>query len=126
MFYTVYQINPTQEQMDDFNKNGYVAFESRSNESLETLMELTLRSIKAWQPEYIDFFEAVASVEAESLDEVFELTNVWDRPERVRVITGNGKMRSLSVGDIVYDGTDYMLVARFGFTPVETKSRHRA
>lgn len=60
----------------------------------------------------------VATVDTDSLDETFRLTNLWKEPEKVNKISE--KMHSVSVGDILLteDG-QYHLVAGFGFDEVE-------
>ena len=62
-----------------------------------------------------DLYKTVADVDAENLEEVFKVCNIG--PEEKIQVTEGAKPRSLSVGDIVVDRTDYnaYVVAPFGF-----------
>tara|TARA_R100000808_G_C2070837_1_gene98435 strand:- start:221 stop:607 length:387 start_codon:yes stop_codon:yes gene_type:complete len=61
-------------------------------------------------------FVHVATVDADDLDEAFELTNLWNDEDRVEK---KAPMHSASVGDVFRapDGIYYM-VDNVGFTPV--------
>ena len=61
-------------------------------------------------------FVHVATVDADDLDEAFELTNLWNDEDRVEK---KAPMHSASVGDVFRapDGT-YHMVDNVGFTPV--------
>lgn len=65
-------------------------------------------------------FEEVAVVEADNLEDVFALMNHWGEPELVECNDGFG-VRSLSVGDIVYDVEEDLVsaVAPCGFESLE-------
>lgn len=72
-----------------------------------------------YKSEDFKFFNPVARVEADNMDHVFELTNLWNDLDRVRKYM---PMHSLSVGDIIETHTDkheYYIVADFGFDKVE-------
>ena len=64
--------------------------------------------------EILDCFHDCFLVQAENLDDVFRITNLWDNPDAVHTYTPG---HSTSVGDIIVDnetGTKYV-VADFGF-----------
>lgn len=65
-----------------------------------------------------DQYDVVAGVSAESLDDVFHITNLWNQPEKVHKFK---EMHSLSVGDVIFDNQTkkYNIVARYGFIEVE-------
>ena len=65
----------------------------------------------------LEFFTDTYEVQAESLDDVYRITNLWDKPDAVhRFRTGH----STSVGDIIFDKlNDKMyMVNGFGFSEV--------
>lgn len=63
------------------------------------------------------FYEPVAIVAAEDLEEAFKLMNLWEEPERVQKL----KLRvpSMSVGDILEKDGEFYRVASFGFDKLE-------
>ncbi|MGW8179403.1 MAG: hypothetical protein ACWGQW_11685 [bacterium] len=68
----------------------------------------------------VRFYTHVANIEANSLDEVFAISNMGTNEEAIERLS---KMHSVSVGDLVVDftGTVYQ-VARFGWALVENPS----
>jgi len=67
-----------------------------------------------FQIENFAYYQDVFDVQAESLDHVFHLTNMWNDPDAVAMIqTGH----STSVGDIIVDKSngDHYIVCDFGF-----------
>ena len=69
-------------------------------------------------PEMLEFFTPVFEVQAEDLEHVFRITNLWDEPDAVATIGERG--HSTSVGDIIVDNTtgEQFIVADFGFDKV--------
>ena len=67
--------------------------------------------------ESFKFYEPVAIVAAEDLEEAFKLMNLWEQPERVQKL----KLRvpSMSVGDILEQDGEFYRVASFGFDKLE-------
>jgi len=66
------------------------------------------RDIKFWGSErfkrsYVRHFNRVALVDAESLEQVFEVCNLWRDEDAWRVTRIAERMHSLSVGDVVHD-----------------------
>ena len=71
--------------------------------------------------ESLGLYSHVANVDAGSKEEVFKIMNRWDDEdrERVRMVTGQDRISSLSVGDIVVDNDgEHFIVATFGFINV--------
>tara|TARA_R100000995_G_C3421158_1_gene93993 strand:- start:163 stop:522 length:360 start_codon:yes stop_codon:yes gene_type:complete len=62
------------------------------------------------------YYKHVATVDADDLDEAFELTNLWNDEDRVE---RKARMHSTSIGDVLKtpDGI-YHMVDRVGFKPV--------
>ena len=101
--FTVFQIKTTQEQKDIINLRGWGALNDSGMESMKAKQKLSIRGGEDYEPWMKHFFEPVAIVEAESLDEVFELTNLWGKaPEKIERLTET--MHSTSVGDMILDG----------------------
>jgi hypothetical protein len=106
--YTIFQINLTNAQVNEVNaaKGEYPEFYSKY-----------LRTNFQPKPEAIldafDMYKPVAKIEAEDLEQVFEIGNIGpeDRIERL------DRMHSLSVGDLVFDPNTgiYHYVDSFGF-----------
>jgi hypothetical protein len=64
----------------------------------------------------IDFYDMVATVDTDDLEEAFELMNLWEQPERVSKLL---RCSSMSVGDIVEtENGDRYLCASFGFEKI--------
>lgn len=119
MKYVVYQIQTTREMVDLLNQVGWGGL--KEHEELAPMavkMDLDFDGSESWVPAYFEYFCPVARVEADSLDQVFAYTNDWENtPEgAVEVV---GKMRSLSVGDLICCEGEFYMVNSFGFAKVE-------
>ena len=70
-------------------------------------------------------YTKVAEVSAEGLNQVFEFTNTWERPEAVKKLR---RMHSTSVGDVIHDTeTDkFWRVAMMGFDDVTNDIKQSA
>ena len=69
-----------------------------------------------WKPEWFEFYEKVADVDATDLEETFHLTNLWHKPELIHKVK---EMHSVSVGDILLKDGEYHMVAGCGFQQIE-------
>ena len=116
--YTVYQIQPTREQYEEVNKHGWGVLQETRMEKLRAKQDLQLHGAQAYEGWMKHHFYAVAIVEADSLEEVSRLTNLWD--DESKVYKMSDKMHSLSMGDIVFDGSDFMMVDMFGFKKIDS------
>lgn len=74
------------------------------------------------------FYDKVAEVLADSLDDVFRIGNIGpEHPDEDITPHGHRGMRSISVGDIIADDHgNRWVVACFGFTPVEKAVQQHA
>jgi|FreactTroBogLake_1042271.scaffolds.fasta_scaffold10448_1 hypothetical protein len=71
---------------------------------------------KRFKPQYLKYYNKVAEVEADGLEEVFEIGNGYGDQSK---ITRLARMHSVSVGDIIrVDTGRYMMVDGIGFTEV--------
>lgn len=104
----VYQIRPTDAEIDLINRG-----------------ELTSPRIKAYYTRMsgqvklddVPYYEHVANVMTNDMEEAFRLMNLWDDKSKVEKF---GRCSSLSVGDIIEqaDGRLYVC-ASFGFEPLD-------
>jgi hypothetical protein len=61
----------------------------------------------------LQFYDLVAEVDTNDMEEAFELMNLWEHPERVTKI---GSPNSMSVGDVLEnEAGELFLCASFGF-----------
>lgn len=78
--------------------------------------ELMLRGSKAWKPEMKGLFTLVATIDVDTAEQAFELTNLWNDDSKV---IWKGKCHSLSVGDVVeFEDGKWFMVDPFGFSEV--------
>ena len=106
MSVTVYQIPITENDRDD---------KSPVLNTWRTL--LTWGSVK-WDETFWRFFQPVATVETDDLEDAFKIMNLWEEPEKVERITD--RIRSLSVGDIIKKDGRFYMVDSFGFGEIPT------
>lgn len=103
----VYQIRLTDEEVDAINRDEMFpkakAFFDRSFE----------RTFKA---ENFKYYEHVATVATDDMDEAFRAMNLWDDSAEV---LKNGPCSSMSVGDILEVDGKLFRCASFGFTALE-------
>ena len=108
MSITVYQLqDPTNE------RNNPESFLSR------VYFALSFRGSKSWNEAYWRFFQPVAVVDTDNLEESFELMNLWNDESRVQRLL---PLHSLSVGDIVKRNGKFFMVDSFGFSEVEVEA----
>lgn len=99
-----------------------------SETNLDAFYRLSFNA-NSYTAEDFQFFNPVARVEAEDLEDVFDISNrlgiISDpemRAELQQQVRRYMPMHSVSVGDIIECHTgkhEYYIVADFGFTPVE-------
>ena len=102
---TIYQIQITNRQADDFNAGISVP-------SIEASRKLMFGS-KEFTPDMLKHFTPVYEVYTDDLEAAFEITNLWNKPEMVDVIGDRG--HSSSVGDIFARDGRFFMVDSFGF-----------
>lgn len=102
---TIYQIRLTDAQIDAFNAGS-------SAPAIEVKRKLMIRGSKNFTPDMLKYFSAVADVRTNDLEETFEVTNLWNKPELVNKFE---KMSSTSVGDIFARDGRFFMVDSFGF-----------
>ena len=107
----VYQIQLTNEEVDIVNSDGEYtprlkAFFGRSFDS-------------KFKAENFQYYNHVATVATDDMEEAFRAMNLWDEVYRAEVIK-NGPCSSMSVGDILEmeDGSKFRC-ASFGFAQLE-------
>lgn len=104
----VYQIQLTNEEVDIVNSDGtytdrLIAFFGREFE-------------RTFKPESFQYYDHVATVDTDDLEEAFRAMNLWDDAAKV---VKHGPCSSMSVGDILElaDGSKFRC-ASFGFTAI--------
>jgi len=115
--FTVYQIQPTKAERDRVNAEGWAVLQENSMERMRAKQDMQLHGAEAYEPWMKKYYYAVATVDADSLNEVFHLTNLWNEPERVNKMSD--RMHSVSVGDMIFDGKNFHIVDDYGFTKLE-------
>lgn len=111
MQFTVLQIQITDRVYNAVNRLGHEAA-AREFPQYRAYMDTMFKGSDAYKPEYREYYTPVCTIEADSLNRVFDIGNIG--PEES--ITRLARMHSVSVGDIIVDpqGGQYM-VDRMGF-----------
>ena len=111
--YTIFQINLTDEQIDEVNAAGDVFRRAQPPEFYSKYLRTSFQPKPEAILDAFDMYKPVAKIEADSLEQVFEIGNMGpeDRIERL------DQMHSVSVGDLVFDPNTgiYHYVDSFGF-----------
>jgi len=99
MKYKLYQIQLTNDEVKRANAGEYIP---------RVAAWRNLLMGDEYKPEYREFYEHVATIEAENLDEVFEFGNIGPESK----IERHSSMHSVSVGDIIVDenGAAFMVL----------------
>lgn len=107
---TVYQINLTKTETDTINRDGWASVPVGLAKLGSTL------GAKGWKDEFFKFYTPTMEVQSDDLEEVFELTNLWNDNSKINVLA---QKRSSSVGDLFRDSNgDFHIVDTFGFKPL--------
>jgi hypothetical protein len=79
-------------------------------------IDLMVFGSNKWKPEMKNLFTHVATIDVDTAEEAFELTNLWNDETK---IIWKGKCHSLSVGDVVeFEDGKWFMVDPFGFSEV--------
>ena len=102
MKFGIYQINLSNDEINKVNAGQNVPKFNASRDGM----------IGKFKPENFEFYDKVAEIKGNTLDDVFQVGNIG--PDEY--IERYAPMHSLSVGDIIEDEAgDMFVVARFGF-----------
>lgn len=116
MKFAVHQIRITKAQMDLINKEGFDAVPAKKAH-LDMDMDFAGTKIGSLAADALDagYYTHVANIEADNLNQVFEIGNIGPEGNIERI----AQMHSLSVGDILIaeDGSK-SVIAAFGFKEV--------
>ena len=104
----IYQFHLTQEDKDLLNEKGWGASDRTLAYADKGMGTIDLN-------QWFDAYDHVATVDSTDLDEVFRLTNLWEKPELVQK---HAQMTSVSVGDVLEKDGQFYLVVNFGFEPI--------
>ena len=83
--------------------------------ALKAAMETRWDGSKSFESKHFEFWRKVAEIDATNLDEAFHIHNCCHHEEFEQKITRYKSQHSMSVGDILFDGTDYFMVDGHGF-----------
>ena len=119
-YYTVKQVaipESEQEFPNDYGWDGAIERSVRWKTKMDLMMVDYQDEPMTLSKEQLDCFQDNFLVQAESLDHVFKITNLWDEPDAVHTYTPG---HSTSVGDIIVDNAtgEQFVVADFGFNKI--------
>src|SRR6056297_3033273 len=98
---TIYQIQLTDEQIDIINERGHDAVPAQRAKLNVMFGASKFRTFD------LQYYTETMQVDTDNLEEAFELTNLWNQPERIARI-GNAQS-STSVGDIFQKGDRFYM-----------------
>ena len=119
MRFTVRQIQITDRVYNEVNKLGHEDAAIKFPE-YRAYMDTMFKGSKGYKPEYAEYYAPVCVIEAEDLEEVFQIGNIGPEQRIQRL----AQMHSISVGDIIEcGGTDTIqgvrfMVDNFGFKEI--------
>ena len=119
-YYTVKQgaiPESEQELPNDYGWNGAIERSVRWKTKMDMQMVDYQDDPMTLSKEHLDCYQDKFLVQAESLDHVFKITNLWDEPDAVHTYSPG---HSTSVGDIIVDNAtgEEFVVADFGFNKI--------
>ena len=84
-----------------------------------------------FEPEYFKYYSCVATIDCETLNEAFTITNSEEEFAnnyygKVTPLTGNGSFPSMSVGDIVLNDDGFWMCDKYGWTELKELNENRA
>lgn len=107
---TIFQIQLTNEQIAEVNEKGHDSVPAQ-----RAKMNVIFGA-DGFRYEDIQYYTETMQVDTDDLEKAFELTNLWNEPDRVSRI--GAAQSSTSVGDIFRKGDRYYMVDSFGFAPL--------
>lgn len=111
MLFTVYQIQISDSVYDEVNRLGHEGAAQQYPE-YRALMDCQFQGSAKYKPEYAEYYKPVCTIQADSLNRVFDIGNIG--PEES--ITRLRPMHSISVGDIIEDAEGRrVMVDSWGF-----------
>ena len=114
MNYIVKQIQIPESEKEYPNLYGWGGAEEKSPAWKAKLETMHFGQEDTFDINSLPFYKDCFEVQAQSLDHVFRITNLWDEPDAVFTIQPG---HSTSVGDIIVekDTGDHYMVCDFGF-----------
>ena len=119
-YYTVKQVaipESEQELPNQYGWDGAIERSVRWKTKMDMMMVDYQDEPMTLSKQQLDCYQDNFLVQAESLDHVFKITNLWDEPDAVHTYSPG---HSTSVGDIIVDNAtgDEYVVADFGFNKI--------
>lgn len=117
--FTVFQAQTTREQKDHINSVGWGGLADKGMESMRVYQDTQFHGAEAYEEWMFEHYTPVVGVQANDLEHVFQLTNLWHDEGAISRISE--RVRSTSVGDIVLDveADEYYMVDMFGFKRIQ-------
>lgn len=105
---TIYQIQLTEEQIKRINEYGHAAVPAQR-------AKLNVMSGAAnFRNSDLQYYTETMQVDTDDLEKAFELTNLWNEPDRITRV--GSAQSSASVGDIFRKDDRFYMVEIFGFS----------
>lgn len=119
--YHIFQINLDDATIAQVNKDGWGCSDKASAYAKALSFGDPTTGLK------FGFYDKVAEVLGDSLDDVFRIGNIGPKYSDEDITVGNDGMRSISVGDIIADDHgNRWVVAPVGFMPVDAAIKQYA
>lgn len=115
--FKVYQISPRRLDQERFAHTD----PNSEAEIVRVYRDLMTFGPEEFKPELFEFFDHCATIKTVGEEDVYRMMNIGPALDEEYEFEPNGLVRSLSVGDIVYNEStgEYRMVADFGFETVE-------
>ena len=115
--FLLFQINMTPDEVNVVNREGW-EFAKMMFPRVKAYLANSISFSREERVTDLDLYDLTARIKAENLDEVFEVTNLWNRPEQVKKF--RQAVRSGSVGDIIADVANdrFYMIASCGFDDI--------
>lgn len=118
MKYQVYQIPMSSRLCDEINRLGSWELAHVKFPQVKAHTEVSVNGSRGYKPEFAQFYELVAEVEADTYDQVFDAMNGY--PEPGVTVKALKRHVSMSVGHILVDGSGRAFICEhIGWKEVE-------
>lgn len=110
---TLLQNNSKREHYDEINILGWDRVIAKYP-AISAAMDTEMRGSKKFDSKTFEFWSKVAEIDTADLEEAFHIHNCGIEEK----ITRFASQHSMSIGDILFDGTDYFMCDPEGFAKI--------
>jgi hypothetical protein len=110
---TLLQNNSKREHYDEINDLGWDGVIAKYP-AIRAAMDTEMRGSKKFDSKTFEFWSKVAEIDTADLEEAFHIHNCGIKEK----ITRFASQHSMSIGDILFDGTDYFMCDPEGFAKI--------